>query len=383
MPRSKGKPRRAALVPLPKNVFRVQKPSGKEYYYHQTGRAYPKEFRGALTRIRHHPHEPEFWTAVASLNGENTTPKRGSFKAMIAAYKTSPAWNRHTEGTRKTYGTYLKVIEDAWGAHHADDLTIAGIITQRDIIAASAPASANMFLTVLRSLLKWGVNNQHCTRNLAREVSEIDVDVEHAFPWPDAIWNMAVRRGPKDIQRLAFLGRETGQRISDLIRMTPENLKGDVITTSIKKRRNKLHQIPLGEDAVAIIRAWKVADGTPFITRADGRKHTERSLRQSLERWVGSAGIIQAEGEEIRPHGLRAMAACDARLRGLSHEDISALYGMSLMIVKTYTHHIDTLAEARNARGKLDVSLKTEKEKLKTSGSSALIQQENGNEDEK
>lgn len=53
------------------------------------------------------------------------------------------------------------------------------------------------------------------------------------------------------------------------------------------------------------------------------------------------------------------------------------------MTVKTYTHHIDTLAEARNARGKLDVSLKTEKEKLKTSASSALIQQENGSEDEK
>lgn len=67
----------------------------------------------------------------------------------------------------------------------------------------------------------------------------------------------------------------------------------------------------------------------------------------------------EAAGEEIRPHRLRATACCDARLKGLDHDDVAALFCMSPKLVKRCTHHIDREAEVRNARSKMERQAQT------------------------
>jgi len=352
--------RRAVTVGLPEHVFQIKKP-GKVYYYHQPGRKKPKGERGALTRIHYSPDDPEFWIEAARLNGrpkagaEDGRILPGSFEALIAAYQASPHWNDvHTEGTRRTYGTYLKVILAAWKRQLVDDLTVAGVIAMRNELAATAPSAANMMVTVLKALLAWGINNGECTKNVARDIKPIDTDVEHAFPWPVDVWTKTVKSAPTDVSRLAFLGRVTGQRISDLIRLRPADLKGDLFHIQIRKLRGKLHRLPVAPADLKVIRSWGVGDMTPFLTRANGKRHSEKTMRKALADWLDAAGFKEAEGEEIRPHGLRAMACCDARLKGLDHDDVAALFCMSPGLVKRYTHHIDREAEARNARSKME-----------------------------
>jgi integrase len=349
-------------VALPENVFRILKPSGKVYYYHQRHRKKPKGERGALTRIDHAPHEPEFWLKAAELNGgapdravpvDIAKPLTGSFRWLIALYKDSPKWRGHADGTQRTYAIYLQVIEDAWGNDLASDLDVDGIIALRDEMAKTAPSAANMLVTVLRALMKWGINNGKCKTNPARDIEEVETEVEHAFPWPLEIWRRAVDKAPADVSRLAFLGRATGQRISDLIRLRPTDLKGDLFHIKVKKLRQQVHLLPISAADRAVIESWDVADLVPFIVRPNGKRHSEESLRDALAAWIKNAKVEEKPGEEIRPHGLRAMACCDARLNGLDHDDIAALYRMSPRMVRTYTFHIDKEAEARNALAKM------------------------------
>lgn len=359
--------RRAVTVALPENVFQIKKP-GRVYYYHQRHRKNPKGARGKLTRIPHEPQEPEFWVMAAELNGRSPDraipadlagAMKGSFRALIDLYQESPKWKSHAKGTQRTYSTYLKMIGEAWGDQLVDDLDVESAIEMRNQIADTAPASANMLITVLKALLKWGINDGKCKKNPVRDIEPVDTEVEHAFPWPEAIWQKAVKEAPADVARLAFLGRVTGQRISDLIRMRPIDLKADLLHVKVKKLRHQLHLLPISAADLAVIDSWGVADLVPFITRKSGKRHAEWSLREELAAWIKDSGIAEPEGEEIRPHGLRAMAICDARLKGLDHEDISALFRMSTHLVKTYTHHIDKEAEARNARAKLDRAVQT------------------------
>ncbi len=357
--------RRAITVALPEHVFQIKKP-GTVYYYHQPGRTKPKGERGPLTRIHSTPQDSEFWIEAARLNrrpkdgAEDGRIVPGSFEALIAAYQASPHWtNVHTEGTRRTYGTYLKVILTAWKRQLVDELTVAGVIAMRNEIAATAPSAANMMVTVLKALLAWGINNGECTKNVARDIKAIDTDVEHAFPWPIDVWTKAVKTAPTDVARLAFLGRVTGQRISDLIRLRPADLKGDLFHIQIRKLRGKLHRLPVAPADLKVIRSWGVGDMTPFLTRASGKRHSEKTMRKALADWLDAAGFKEVVGEDIRPHGLRAMACCDARLKGLDHDDVAALFCMSPDLVKRYTYHIDREAEARNARSKMERRVQT------------------------
>lgn len=229
----------------------------------------------------------------------------------------------------------------------------------RNELAATAPSAANMMVTVLKSLLAWGINNGECTKNVARDIKPIDTDVEHAFPWPIEVWTKTVKSAPTDVARLAFLGRVTGQRISDLIRLRPADLKADLFHIKIKKLRGKLHFLPVSTEDLAVIRSWNVGDLVPYLTRANGKRHSEDTMRKALADWLVAADVQEAAGEEIRPHGLRAMACCDARLKGLDHDDVAALFCMSPKLVKRYTHHIDREAEARNARSKMERRVQT------------------------
>lgn len=363
MSRKPAKPkrvRRAVTVALPENVFQIKKP-GRVYYYHQRLRKKPKGERGPLTRIAHEPHEPEFWQIAAELNGhhpdravpaEIAGPVHGSFKWLNELYQASQEWKDHAAGTQRTYKTYLTVITDAWSNQLVDDLDVSAAIALRDGIATTAPAAANMFITVLKTLLKWGINKGLCKKNAVRDVQSVKTEVEHAFPWPEAVWASAVKDAPADVARLAFLGRVTGQRVSDIVKMRPADLKADLLHVKVKKLRGSLHLLPISAEDLAVIKSWDVADLVPYLTRPNGKRHTERSIREALAAWIEDAKIEEPKGEEIRPHGLRAMACCDARLRGLDHEDIAALYRLSVDLVKTYTHHIDRVAEARMALSK-------------------------------
>jgi len=325
-------PRRFAAVPLPKGVFRITR-GRKVYYYHQPNRHKPKWQRGVLTRIPYEPSHPEFWSMAGELNGAVAASSAGTFQTLIKEYKASPQWARLTDGTRETYTTYLTRVEDAWGSLPVADLTVRGISALRDEMGASTPSAANMMIKVLRAFLKWAMGRGEIATNPAASVEPIKTDVRASTPWPEDVWQDACQTAPLAVSRLAFLGRKTGQRISDLVRMKAENLKGDDLHFKIKKRRWTDHVFALQPEDAAVVRAWSGV----WFPRTSGEPHSEDTLRDALDDWLGD----RAGGDEIKPHGLRALAVCDARREGVTHQQIATLFGMSISMVQRYSSLID------------------------------------------
>lgn len=341
-------------MPLPEGVFRIKKPSGKVYFYHQTGRHLEKALRGTLTRIPYEPREAEFWSFCASLSGKSAAPKKGTFKAIIELYKASSKWAGFSPKTQDVYDYYLGLIEKAWGNQIADDLTQAAISAARDALAATAPVSANLLVRVLRAMCAWAIGDGHMTRNPARDVPQVETQVETTEPWPEAVWAAVVRHGPADLSRLAYLGRATGQRVGDLVKFWPAMRRGDGLDIKISKLRGKKHFLPLSPAHLKEIDGWNVGEMTPYLTKPDGKRHTEASIRYRLRTWLGESAPESIRGADVSPHGLRALACCDARLAGRTHQEIAALFGMSIQMVERYTRHIDQEALARKARSGMD-----------------------------
>ena len=65
-------------------------------------------------------------------------------------------------------------------------------------------------------------------------------------------WNMRQTY----LRRMAFLGRATGQRVSDLVKMRPADLADDGINVRIGKLRDKPHFVPLTAAQMTEIKSW-------------------------------------------------------------------------------------------------------------------------------
>jgi integrase len=342
-------------VPLPPNVFPVyDRRTGLPRYYWQRGRHRPKAERSALVRIPHDAQDPRFWAMAAELNGAPVASTAGTFAACISAYKASHEWLALADSTRRAYTRYLQMALDAWAKQPVEGLTARAVVAWRDKIASDVSGiTANQASKTLNAFLKWCVPREGLSRNVAADVPPLSVDIAATEPWREDDWRYVVDHAPAMISRLAVLGRATGQRISDLVRMRPADRRADGIDLLIKKTRRN-HWIAISPNEATMIDGWSVPPMMPYLHQASGARITEDHLRKQLREWVSSEAGKAVRSADLHPHGLRAMAVCDARLRGLEHQQIATLFGMSTLMVEAYSRRIDAERAGREARAQMD-----------------------------
>jgi integrase len=375
-PRRPGR-RVGGVMKPPRNVFAVyDRRTGRPRWYWQEGRSRPKADRSQLVRIPHEPDEPEFWAMAAQLNGERPTSDAGTFAACIRDYKLSPEWLKLARATREAYGRYLDFCKP-WSGLRVADLDAAHVVALRNHVAASVSANtANQSLRAWSALLAWCILYGHASRNAAKDVPDLDHEPEITAPWPESAWTYVVGHAPQRIARMAVLGRATGQRISDLVRMRPADRKDDGITVPGRIRKTQArHWCALSAADIARLDGWACEPMQPYLHGDDGAMIQPQTIRAELRAWLASEAGAPARKADISPHGLRAMAVCDARLKGVSHQEIASLYRMSVAMVMRYSTHIDNEAAARSARQKMDgagTSVKTFPANVKTPRPNAL-----------
>lgn len=338
-----------AVVPVPEGVFRVVKPSGKVYWYHQTDRGKPT--RGPLTRLPD-PGTPEWHAEVARLTGRMQS---GAIGALIASMKATARWSRLRPNSVALYDAALVIIDDAWGHLPAAaleprhiGLMMAGF--------ADRPAMGNQVLTQIKALMKLAVQQGIRKDNPAREIDKLPEVKDSAKPLTPAAWAaLMAPECPEALRRLAVLGRATGQRISDLVRMRPMDRDGDGIQITITKLRGKPHWCPLSRQERDIIDGWRQFPASPYVM-TDGKAPTDDAIRNLWRAYQATKAGAALDG--FTPHDLRATKVCDDRMSGHTHQQIAARVGMSLNMVMHYSHHIDQRLMA-------EASTKTERE-LKT-----------------
>ena len=326
--------RKAKLVLVPKYVFAIGKP-GSERWYYQKRRGKPNH--GKLYRLPGGPTHPEFWSAyhaaAAGLGGA-----AGSMQAIIAEYKASPVWERLRPASKKLFTISLNRVVAVWSDLRPDQITVAAIAEFRDTMPAP---TAKATLGALQSFFRFAAERGYCTTNPVREVRRPESDPEAgARPIPEEAYQHVMQHAPTAIKRFFILGRETGQRISDIVQMRPIDRDGaGILLTVTKRRKDREHWIPLSVKGAAEIDSWGGFPNAPYLTTEKGKRFTPDRFRKVWGDWI--AEEANAICREITPHDLRATAVCDDRLAGITHQQIAARRAMSVQMVMHYSRHID------------------------------------------
>jgi hypothetical protein len=334
--------RRQAGVPLPDNVFRVKKPSGRVYFYYQERRGRPD--KGPLIRLPDELHDPLFWQRLDEIKCGKSGPAAGTFDALISHYQSQVRYKKLAPSSREVYDVCLDRISAAWGTLPVRDLLPKHCYRLMDALS-DRPSMANMTVTVLRVLLREGIKADYCTSNVARDVEHLEEAGVGSEPWPEQTFTFVLQHAPPLLVRAAVLGRATGQRAVDLVKIRPADRDGAGFNILVQKLRNQRHWVPLQSKAWLAIEHWSAEKMVPCLNLA-GRQITEDRLRRE---W---AAFRQLHPNDVAAnatlHDLRAAAVCDRRIAGVPHQQISdQLCIMSVEIAMQYSKHIDRTLNAK------------------------------------
>jgi integrase len=270
-------------------------------------------------------------------------------RALIADYRASNEWKFMRPVSRYNYGLYLDRLVEGAGEKRVMDITRSDVVQLRDSMA-DTPSSANYMLAILRALLKWGVDHDYRQDNPAAGVGRLSLDEEGAEPWPENGYQFVLEHAPPCLRRMAILGRATGQRAGDLVRMKPAHLVADGIIVHIGKLREEKHLVPLTTAEMAEIKSWAVDPHDLFIKSPRNRPFTANSMGAYWRWWRESEAAKPVSELKMTIHGLRATKVVDLRLAGVPDGSVAAEIGMSVKMVSRYSRFADKANLARASR---------------------------------
>ena len=320
-------PKLASLA-LPKYVHRIVS-RGRDYFYFQRGRE--SAGPGPSIKLPADPYSVEFWTAYRNALGAEARTGR-TFDDLIAAYQTGPEFIKRSEATRRDYKRYLDAISRAWGQLHVGSLRPKHVIQLRDQWAET-PVAANHLLSVLKTLINWGIPREFSETNPCVHVPKLEVEEGGARPWPAWAYELIQNYAPEHMRRAVLLGRYTGQREADVICMAPEHIDDGGIHVTQHKTGKELW-VPLHSVLKREIKTW---EGSPFVLTSKGKPYRNAdSFRSAWTRLMDEtpAGKIRREG--LTFHGLRASSCQKLREIGCNDEEIGSITGMSPPMVRRY-----------------------------------------------
>jgi len=220
---------------------------------------------------------------------------------------------------------YLKRPRAEWASRAVETITRRDVVSLLDVIARTAPVSANRTHTVLSKLFSWAVESDLAPANpiagLRKRAAEIPKDrtlddAEIGVLW-DALTNQ--RDVTIDVANALRLILLTGQRPGEVAGMLrgelaaldhPSEARWELPAERTKARRS--HVVPLAPMALEIVRsalARRAGDGnghTVLTSRFSGRDGIARySLSQGLKRIIQrldrSLGHETIEGLQTAP----------------------------------------------------------------------------------
>ena len=269
--------------------------------------------------------------------------KPGSMRALAVSYFGSLGFHSLRPSSQKVYRFLIDRFCQEKGANNVAYGELPAATIRRENIVrlmaarASKPGSANGLRKVLRALMQHAVQDGIRQDDPTRDIKAIRVKSTGIHSWSEDEIAQFEEKYPVGTRgRLAFaLLLGTGQRVSDIVAMGRQHIRGDYIHVRQVKTGAEL-DIPILPELAAIL-AETPANNLTFITTQFGKPFTPNWFSDWFCSVCKEAGLPQCSA-----HGLRKAAARRLAEAGCTAHEIAAITGhASLREVTRYTKAVD------------------------------------------
>lgn len=277
-------------------------------------------------------------------------PAIGTLAAVIAEYKKSPEWTGLAESTQRQFLYAFDHLKP--GAHKPlATLKPRNVLQIRDQFAGR-PGTAHAVLAALSRVLSFAVARNYIDHNPARDIPRPKLG--QWGRWPDDAIDQLLAVAPERIRRAVVLALASGQRESDLLRMTWNAYDGEGLRLTQQKTKEPLY-VPLQQHILDELDRWKAEKASLHILHPmhkTGVRWQPFTFRHAFRKAMAGAGL---DGQGLVFHGLRATAAAHLAEAGCSTHEIAAITGhRTLAMVQKYSQGAEQKRRATAAIIKLD-----------------------------
>jgi enterobacteria phage integrase len=263
---------------------------------------------------------------------------REPFASVIHAYRLSPRYLKLRPRSRVSYDYGLLIAERSEIGR-----TPVGILEPPLMAAfldtfADRPTTQRNILKAFRVLDKWAYG-----RGLLPNLLTVGYDAPggsgHHKAWPDEMIALAETHARADLSRAVTLGINTGQRVSDLVRMQWQHIRdrNGIVGIDVKQQKtNRELWIPLTRELIDALRTWDRSLGY-LITKPTGEPYRSQQLSETwnYER-AHNPALAPLLAAGLTFHGLRASAVGRLLRAGNKAENIADFVGMGMHTVAIY-----------------------------------------------
>lgn len=318
------------------------KAKGRVYHYFRAG--------GVKQRLPDDPSSPEFQARYRELletvEIQQAGANPGSIAALMRDYRASPEFAGLGPKTKISYARALHSLAMVETCRVVD-LKRIHVLKIRDSLA-DRPRTADLFVQVTRAMLSWAVDRGYLEVHPLLRVSRINEPVSHT-PWSeDHCAAFEASDPPQALMTAYMLGRYTGQRRGDVLKMTRTRYDGAGLEL-VQGKTGQALWIPAHERLKAYLDALP-ADRLLFVTTARGSAWHEDSFTHAFGDHLSNSGL-----HGLTFHGLRHTAATCLAEAGCSDREIMAITGhRTASMVSRYTDKADQRRRASAAILKME-----------------------------
>jgi integrase len=332
------------MVALPEHVHAVTA-KGKTYFYYHPGRG--TKNTGKRVRLPNDPRDPAFWEMYARLGGNmqaEVKPAPFTFEALIAGYRASPEFAKRKPRTRVEYERHMATISGVWGPRLVKGVRAKHVLQLRDSFA-STPTKADHLVSMLSTLISWGIPRDYAEINPCREVPNLaSSDGFAPWEWEDIIY--ASSHLKRYLWWAAALALYTGQRQSDVLSMKRDTLaRGEIGVRQDKT--DKLLWIPVHAELEPIIR--EIPRNSVFLLTNSRGRPWGTGFKASWQKEMSGDVFERFRERRLVFHGLRKSAVVMLLESGCTDAEVAAITGQSRDMVEHYSIMVNQRKLARAA----------------------------------
>jgi integrase len=269
--------------------------------------------------------------------------------SLIREWETSPEWKGLAPGTRKTWGSQLRAIEARWGEKPIsvwnDPRMKPKVVKWRNERAAT-PRGADIGVTVLRELLKFGCLSGRVLINVAEGIPTLYRGGDRAeIIWTDEDMDRfgwyALKLDMPHVTDGLWLDAFTGLRREDLVTVSEANVwEHAIVKKALKASRGRrrhatMPRLPELNELLEELRTRPRREGvTTLLVNSRGQPWTGDGYGGQFNRVRDAANIVHTDeetGETRRKHlhDVRGTFATRLILAGLTDEEAGNVMGWS------------------------------------------------------